>query len=102
MTSFDCKYVWGWLYCDGKVMNDSVVGCVYDKNVVSFVKLYSNWNYEQVVNVVYKKLFIDSKLLKLKIWRRFMNPMTNMFIVALMVDDDDVEYMFDLLDDCGS
>ncbi|KAK1398564.1 hypothetical protein POM88_008427 [Heracleum sosnowskyi] len=102
MASSDYKFVCGWLYCDGKVMNDSVVDCVYDKNVISFVKLYSNLKYEQVLNVVYKKLFLDPKLFKLKIWRRFMNPTTNKFIVVLMVDDDDAEYMFELLVDCGS
>lgn len=51
MTSFGSKYVWGWLYCDGKVLNDSVVGPVYDGCTV------------------YNKLFIDPKLFKLKIWR---------------------------------
>lgn len=36
------KFVWGWLYYDGNIIDDSVTGSGYDTNVIVFVKLHYN------------------------------------------------------------
>lgn len=79
------------LYYDGNIMNDNVAGCAYDKDVVRFVKLNFNLRYQELLHVLYTKLYIYPNLFKLNVSRRFMNPTTSKYKVVLIVDDDDVE-----------
>ncbi|KAL8144849.1 hypothetical protein AgCh_003170 [Apium graveolens] len=102
MASSNINYVWGWLYCDGNIIHDNIIGSTYDRDVVAFVKLNFGLKYEELVNVVYKKLNIDPNMFRLRVSRRFMNPITNKYGVVLLVDDDDLEYMFEFLDGSGS
>lgn len=90
------------MYCDGRVITDSVIGATYDRDVRRFVKLHFNLRYEGLLDVLYKKLFIDPKLCKLSILRRFLDPTTKKYGVAPIFDDDDIEYVFESLDDSES
>lgn len=95
-------YVWGWLYVDGNIIYDAAIGSTYDRDVIAFVKLHFNLKYVEILNVLYRKLAINPESFKLKIFRRFKNPSTNKYGVVLIVDDDDVEYMFESVDDSES
>ncbi|KAK1381944.1 SWIM-type domain-containing protein [Heracleum sosnowskyi] len=102
MASSNVNYVWGWLYFGGNIIHDSVIGSAYDRDVIASVKLHFDLKYEELLNVVHKKLNIDPNLGRLRVSRRFMNPTTNKYAVVLLVDDDDLEYMFETLDcSCG-
>ncbi|KAK1388475.1 hypothetical protein POM88_016653 [Heracleum sosnowskyi] len=96
------KFVMGWLYCDGNIVNNSVIGSMYDKDPIRFVKLLFNLNFRGLLDLLYAKLFIDPNLYKLRVLRRVMNSTTNKFGIAPIVDDDDVDYLFESLDGLGS
>lgn len=101
MSTSNPNYVWGWLYYGGNIIHDSRVGSAYDRDVVCFVKLNFDLKYLEFLNIVYKKLSIDPNFFKLKISRRFMNPTTRKYGVVLILDDDDLEFMFETLDGSG-
>ncbi|KAL8114232.1 hypothetical protein AgCh_021186 [Apium graveolens] len=80
------------------MIRDSVIGSTFNGDVVAFVKLKFGLKYEELVDVVYKKLNIDPNIFRLRVSLRFMSPMKNKYGVVLLVDDDDLEYMFESLD----
>lgn len=94
MTSHS-DFIWGWVYCDGNIIMDDVEGVKYDRKMTRLVKLDLNLKFEGLLNLLYAKLWTDSTMCKLFISRRFLNPSTNLFEIAPMFDDDDVEYMFE-------
>ncbi|KAK1397253.1 hypothetical protein POM88_007157 [Heracleum sosnowskyi] len=96
------NYIMCWLYCDGTIINNSVTGYAYDKDPIRFVKLLFNLNFRGLIDFLYAKLFIDPNLYNLKVLRRVLNCSTDKFGVAPIVNDDDVEYMFESLDCSGS
>ena len=90
------------LYCDGNIINNSVIGASYDKDPIRFVKLLFNLKFKGLLDLLYSKLFIDQNLFNLRVLRRVINSSTNKFGVAPIIDDDDVEYMFESLNGSGS
>ncbi|KAK1391744.1 hypothetical protein POM88_010800 [Heracleum sosnowskyi] len=92
------KFETGWLYCDGNIVNNDVIGSIYDKDLIRFVKLLFNLNFRGLLDLLYAKLFIDPNLYKLRVLRRVMNSMTNKFGITPIDDDDDVDYLFESLD----
>ncbi|KAK1396349.1 hypothetical protein POM88_006212 [Heracleum sosnowskyi] len=93
-----CGFIWGWVYCDGNIIMDDVEGVKYDRKMTRLVKLEFNLRFEGLLNLLYAKLWMDDTLYKLNICRRFLNPSTNLYEIAPMFDDDDVQYMFESVD----
>lgn len=79
-------------------MNDST----YDKDPVRFVKLPFNLKFGGLLNLLHTKLFIDLNLYKLRVLRNVMNSTTKIFSIALIVDDNDVDYILESLEGSGS
>ncbi|KAL8110143.1 hypothetical protein AgCh_026022 [Apium graveolens] len=94
MTS-QSDFIWGWVFCDGNIVMDDAEGVKYDRKMTRLVKLELNLKFEGLLNLLHTKLWTDSTLYKLNVSRRFLNPSTNMFEIAQMFDDDDIEYMFE-------
>ncbi|KAL8157715.1 hypothetical protein AgCh_002427 [Apium graveolens] len=94
MTS-QSDFIWGWVFCDGNIVMDDAEGVKYDRKMTRLVKLEPNLKFEGLLNLLHTKLWTDSTLYKLNVSRRFLNPSTNMFEIAPMFDDDDIEYMFE-------
>ncbi|KAL8123976.1 hypothetical protein AgCh_011833 [Apium graveolens] len=90
-----------WLYIDGNIIQNGVDGCCYDSPMSRFVRLDVSFKFKQLCDVVYAKLNIDSRSYGLKIMHRCFNPVTKMFAVAPILDDDDVELMFELVTSLG-
>lgn len=78
------------------------MGSTYDTDVLSFVKLPFNLRYEGLLYILYRKLFINPDLFELRVSRKFKNPTNSKYGAVLIVDDNDVEYMFESLDDSES
>ncbi|KAL8156429.1 hypothetical protein AgCh_001498 [Apium graveolens] len=94
MTS-QSDFIWGWVFCDGNIVMDDAEGVKYDRKMTRLVKLELNLKFEGLLNLLHTKLWTYSTLYKLNVSRRFLNPSTNMFEIAPMFDDDDIEYMFE-------
>lgn len=90
-------YVFGWLYTDGNIVQNDVDGYAYDRQMCRLIKLDVTLNYKQLSQIIVTKLKIDTNLYRLKIMHRCFNPLTNMFAVAPVLDDDDVALMFELV-----
>ncbi|KAL8094698.1 hypothetical protein AgCh_036280 [Apium graveolens] len=90
-------YVFGWLYIDGNIVQNDVDGYAYDRQMCRLIKLDVALNYQHLSQVIAAKLKIDTNLYRLKIMHRCLNPLTNMFAVAPVLDDDDVALMFELV-----
>lgn len=101
MCSNPTTYAIAWLYIDGNIIQNGVDGCSYDRQMCRLVKLDVTMNFKQLYDVIIKKLNIDVSLYGLKIMHRCFNPMTKMFGVAPIFDDDDVELMFELVTSLG-
>lgn len=96
------NFIYGWLYSHGNIINDAVEGVKYDRKMTRLVKLDFSLKYQDLLKLLYEKLWIDSAVYKLNIFRRFLNPLTDQFELAPMYDDDDVEFMFEATLDSAS
>lgn len=94
-------YAIAWLYIDGNIIQNGVDGCSYDRQMSRLVKLDVSFKFKQLCHVIHAKLNIDATLYGLKIMHRCFNPVTKMFGVAPILDDDDVELMFELVTSLG-
>ncbi|KAK1361425.1 hypothetical protein POM88_045899 [Heracleum sosnowskyi] len=79
--------------CKAKKGAEEIVGCVL------LLQLWA-WTRLLTLAIVPRGPYVDNWRLdpKLNILQRFLNPTTNRFEVALMYDDDDVEFMFEAVD----
>lgn len=87
----------GWLYIDGNIVHNGVDGCSYDRQMCRLIKLDVTFNYKQLSRVIAAKLKIDTNMYCLKIMHRCFNPLSKMFAVAPILDNDDVELMFEIV-----
>ncbi|KAK1384113.1 hypothetical protein POM88_021848 [Heracleum sosnowskyi] len=94
-------YAFAWLYIDGNILQNAVDGCSYDRQMSRLVKLDVSFNFKQLCDVIHAKLNIDASFYGLKIMHRCFNPVTQVFGVAPILDDDDVELMFELVTSSG-
>lgn len=90
-------YAFGWLYIDGNIVQNGVDGYSYDRQMCRLIKLDVTFNYKHLSQIIAAKLNIDTNLYRLKIMHRCFNPLTKMFAVAPVLDDDDVALMFELV-----
>ncbi|KAK1389473.1 hypothetical protein POM88_017651 [Heracleum sosnowskyi] len=90
-------YAFGWLFIDGTIVQNDVEGYAYDRQMCRLIKLDVTLNYKQLSQIIAARLKIDTNLYRLKIMHRCFNPLTKMFAVAPVLDDDDVALMFELV-----
>ncbi|KAL1824789.1 hypothetical protein ACET3Z_011567 [Daucus carota] len=95
------KYAIAWLYIDGNIIQNGFDGYSYDGQMARLVKLDVTLKFKQLCDVICAKLKIDTRLYGLKIRHKCFNPMTKMFDFAPVLDDDDVELMFELVASLG-
>lgn len=90
-------YAFGWLYIDGNIIQNGVDGYSYDRQMCRLIKLDVTLNYKRLSQIIAAKLKIDTNLYRLKIMHRCFNPLTKLFAVAPVLDDDDVALIFELV-----